>query len=260
MTETITYTMSITFFIILSMQECGCDGVCGPGALQEMGPFQVNPGVAAGQMAKLGCEDINWWSFDESIPCVHKFLDWNEDAQYCPGYGWTLAAYNWGIGNVRWFQDKYGCNMRRLRKRYPHVWSFAQLERGLMCWNERRDEWISQECNPKDDDCKGGELVGGNRRTGELLSYRGSGSDLLGDDGRAGIGVYPGPDLRSVVQDGGSQDEQGDEASPDQSYQLLHLPLVAKVRLHDATDEQFEGESERDQWLDPVSSACCRWE
>lgn len=133
--EPLTITLTITFATMLNWQECHCDGICQEGIYGEMGPFQVHPGTAAGQMAKLGCTDVDWWSFDDAWPCAKKFLVWLSDTQLCHTdvLSWTLAGYNWGIGNTRRFQEKHGCDLNMLREKVPRVYDFVMFKRALSC-------------------------------------------------------------------------------------------------------------------------------
>lgn len=129
--DPITATLTITFAHMLAMQECGCDEVCGTGALGEQGPFQV---LSLTQMKKLGCGDeVDWWSFDEAWPCVTKFLLWIDNTQECEQLGWTLAGFNWGIGNVLRFQREHGCGLEALKEHIPQVHKFAYLDRARRC-------------------------------------------------------------------------------------------------------------------------------
>ncbi len=138
MTEIITTTMTITMAMVLNMQECHCDGQCGVGPSGAEGPFQI---LSFGQMEKLGCaKDASmWWlDFDAAQPCVQEFLNWLDGIQPCDDPRWTFAAYNWGIGNVLRHVKENGCVLETLP---PRVQSFANMERGMMCFETRKDEW-----------------------------------------------------------------------------------------------------------------------
>jgi hypothetical protein len=136
--EAITTTLTITMAMVLNMQECHCDGLCGVGPSGSQGPYQI---LSFGQMEKLGYpkDDTSWWmDFYEAQPAVQSFLHWLEDTIPCSDPRWTYAAWNWGIGNVLRHIEINGCDLGALPWR---VYSFANLERGRMCFETRRDEW-----------------------------------------------------------------------------------------------------------------------
>jgi len=138
MTDIITTTVTITMAMVLNMQECHCDGMCGIGPSGEQGPYQI---LSFGQMEKLGYpKDGSVWYMDFYMarPAVQEFINWLDDTQPCSDPRWTYAAWNWGIGNVLRHVEQYGCDLDTLP---PYVYSFANMERGLMCYETRRDEW-----------------------------------------------------------------------------------------------------------------------
>lgn len=138
MSDIITTTVTITMAMILNMQECHCDGLCGTGPSGAVGPYQI---ISFGQMEKLGYpkDESNWWmDFYMARPAVQAFVNWLDVIQPCDDPRWTYAAWNWGIGNVLRHVEEYGCKLHTLPS---HVRSFANMERGLMCYETRRDEW-----------------------------------------------------------------------------------------------------------------------
>jgi hypothetical protein len=138
MSELITTTLTITMAVILNAQECHCDGLCGTGPSGAVGPYQI---LSFGQMEKLGYpKDDSLWHLDFYMaqPAVQAFINWMDELMPCDNPRWVYAAYNWGVGNVLRHIGQFGCNLNTLP---PHVYSFANLERGLMCFTERPDEW-----------------------------------------------------------------------------------------------------------------------
>ncbi len=138
MTGIVTTTLTITMSIVLNMQECHCDGLCGVGSSGELGPYQI---LSFGQMEKLGCpkDDSQWWmDFYAAKPAIQKFIDWLSNTLPCKDPRFVYAAYNWGIGNVLRHIEKHGCAFETLPAR---IQSFGNMERGLMCFKNRFDEW-----------------------------------------------------------------------------------------------------------------------
>lgn len=138
MTPIITTTLTITMSLVLNMQECGCDGLCGVGAAGEQGPYQI---LSFTQMEKLGYpqDDSFWWmDFYAARPAVQAFLDWMAGAIPCRDPRWTFAAYNWGIGNVLRLISAQGCDLSALSAR---VYKFANLNRGRACYQHHLDDW-----------------------------------------------------------------------------------------------------------------------
>ena len=138
MTEIITTTLTITMAMVLNMQECHCDGQCGVGSSGEQGPYQI---LSFGQMEKLGCprDGSMWWiDFYDAQPCVQAFADWLTDTHGCTDPRITWAAYNWGIGNTISHVEDHGCTLDGMPL---CVQRFANMERGLVCYETRRDEW-----------------------------------------------------------------------------------------------------------------------
>ena len=130
--------------IILNAQECHCDGICGVGAGGEIGPYQL---TAFGILEKLGCprDGVDWWDFEESRDCVGRLVKWLHKVSGCQDPKWAYAAYNWGIGNVTRHVKERGCDWGGIPAR---VQRFANMERGLMCWNDRPGEWVPQVGRP----------------------------------------------------------------------------------------------------------------
>lgn len=137
--EAVTNTLTITMAMFLSVQECGCDGVCGVGALGEVGPFQV---LSMVQMEKIGCpvDEIDWWNFDDAMPCVSMFVDWLRETIQCKDPRMTWAAYNWGVGNVL----RNGCNFNDLPVHVQAFASFSRVKRcGLDQWKPQRERSVN---------------------------------------------------------------------------------------------------------------------
>ena len=141
MTDLITTTLTITMAIILNMQECHCDGQCGVGPSGSLGPYQI---LSFTQMERLGYpqDDSLWWmDFYDAQEPVQRFVNWLKDVHECEDPRMTWAAWNWGIGNVLQHVEHHGCSIEALP---VYVRSFANMERGLMCYNERFNEWSPQ--------------------------------------------------------------------------------------------------------------------
>ena len=149
MTEIITTTMTITMAMVLNMQECHCDGLCGVGSCGEQGPYQI---LSFGQMEKLGYpkDDSMWWmDFYMAQPAIEDFLAWLGDTIPCSDLRWNYAAYNWGVGNVLRHVEEHGCILETLPVR---VLNFANMKRGMMCFETRRDEWQPMVVEREDDE------------------------------------------------------------------------------------------------------------
>lgn len=143
-TQAITTTLGITMAVVLNCQECGCDGICGVGAGGEIGPYQL---TAFGLLERVGCprDSVDWWNWEEARPCVGELVQWLYDTSGCEDPRWAYAAYNWGIGNVTRHVADNGCTWEGIPER---VIGFANMERGILCYNTRRGEWEPQVREP----------------------------------------------------------------------------------------------------------------
>lgn len=133
----ITTTLTLTMAMMLSIQECNCDGICGLSPNGAKGPYQV---LSFKQMEILGCPaDTNWWSFYDAMPCVQMFIDWLDSTLDCKDVRMTYAAYNWGIGNVMY---NAGCNFKRLPQRVKNYANFTRVQKCGF------SEWVPQSHKP----------------------------------------------------------------------------------------------------------------